>query len=305
VVAGVSAFSLHDVVVKGLSGSYPLLEIIFVRSLVAVWPIGALAAWDRGFRLSPARLGLLAGRGLLGVLSFAAYYMALAALPLADTVALYFAAPVILTGLSAVVLGERVGPRRWGAALVGLAGVLIVLQPGTGVFEPAGLLAVLSALLYAISQTLTRWLGRTEPASTIALSSIAVAIVVGGVSGLLGAGHGESAGLHPSMAFLTRSWAMPGGRDLAAMAVGGLLTAAGSYSLVQAYRAAPAGVVAPFEYIAIVWAVLLGYTLWGSVPGRATLVGVSLTVGSGLYLLRHEARASRWRRGAGKRAANS
>jgi drug/metabolite transporter (DMT)-like permease len=297
VLAGVSAFSVHDVVVKSLSGRYPLLEIVFVRSLVAVLPIVSLAWWERGPAvLSTHRPWVLAGRGLIGVCSFTAYYMALAALPLADTVALYFAAPLLLTALSALVLRERVGGRRWGAALVGFAGVLVVLRPGAGVFEWAGLLAVLSAFLYAISQTLTRWLGRTESAATIALSAILVALLVSGASGLVGLGRRTGRGLHPSLAFLTRDWALPGFGDLGVMTFGGFLAAAGSYCLVQAYRAAPAGVVSPFEYIMIVWAVILGYLFWGNVPGGATLFGVTLTVGAGLYLLRHEAGQERGRR---------
>jgi drug/metabolite transporter (DMT)-like permease len=297
VVAGVSAFAVHDVVVKSLSGRYPLLEIVFVRSLVALAPIGWLAWWERGpAALSMQRPWGLAARGLIGVCSFTAYYMALAALSLADTVALYFAAPLMLTTLSALVLRERVGARRWAAALVGFAGVLVVLRPGAGVFEWAGLLAVLSALLYAVSQTLTRWLGRTESAATIALSAIVVALLVSGGSGIVGLGGAARGPVHPSLAFLTRDWALPGWSDLGVMTFGGLVAAAGSYCLVQAYRAAPAGVVSPFEYIMIVWAVILGYVMWGSVPGGTTLAGVSLTVGAGLYLLRHEAAQERTRR---------
>jgi drug/metabolite transporter (DMT)-like permease len=296
ILVGVSVFPVQDVVIKGLSGAYPVLEIVFVRSLVALGPIAWLAWWER----TPAALAihrpwLHAARGLVGLLSFTTYYMALAALPLATVVALAFAAPLFLTALSALALREPVSGRSWGAVLVGFAGVVVVLRPGSAVFEPAALLAVLSAFCYAVSQTLTRRLGRTNSGATIVLTATTVAVVVSGASGLVARGRG--AGWHPSLAFLVRGWVLPPWGALGRMMLCGVIAGIGIYCLTQAYRMAPASTVAPFEYITIGWAVLWGYVVWGDVPGPSTVIGVATTVAAGLYVVHHQALVKRGRRG--------
>jgi drug/metabolite transporter (DMT)-like permease len=297
VLAGVSVFSIQDAIVKGLSGHYPLLEIGFIRCLLTVGPMAAVAWWERGRAgLLTRRPWLHLSRGSLAVLSFTSYYLALAALPLADVVALYFAAPLFLTALSRVILREPVGGRRWGALIVGFLGVLVVLRPGAAVFEPAALLAVMAALCYGGSQTITRELGRTDGAATIALASTLLYLAVCTAGGLLAGRQDQASDLHPSLAFLVRAWIWPGARDLVLMLLCGVTSGVGAYCLAQAYRAAPANTVAPFEYVMIVWAVLWGYLFWGNAPGPSTLVGVSMTVGAGLFLARHEALGARARR---------
>jgi drug/metabolite transporter (DMT)-like permease len=301
VLVGVSVFSLQDAIVKTLSGRYPLLEIGFVRCLVTIGPMAALAGWEGGRAgLSTHRPWLHLARGSLAVASFTSYYLALAALPLADAVAIFFAAPLFLAALSRLVLAEPVGVRRWSALVVGFLGVLLVLRPGTSVFEPAALLAVLAALCYGASQTITRELGRTDGAATMALTSTLLYLLVSAAGGLLAGRHGQAAGRHPSLAFLVRAWSWPEAPDLGLMMLCGLTAGAGAYCLAQAYRAAPASTVAPFEYVMIVWAVLWGWLFWGTVPGPSTVVGMALTVGAGLFLGRHETLDERRRRRAGR-----
>ena len=298
ILTGASVFPIQDVVVKGLSSTpLPLLEIVFVRSLVALLLIGWLA-WRQGDRVgwSVERPWLHLARGLSGFLSFTTYYMAIAALPLATTAALAFSGPLFLVALSALVLREPVDPRSWRAVVVGFVGVLVVMRPGASTFDPAALLAVLSALCYAVSQTITRELGRTHSGATIALSAIMVAVTASGISGLVSGGGGREAGLHPSLAFVARGWTTPSLGQLGTMMLCGVIASAGMYCLTQAYRLAPAGTVAPFEYAMIVWSVLWGYLIWGDVPGFFTVAGVSLTIGAGLYVLHHQARRHRERR---------
>ena len=290
ILVGVSVFPVQDVVIKGLSADYAVLEIVFVRSLVALGLVGWLVWRERAAAgVSLQRPWLHAARGLLGLLSFTTYYMAIAALPLATVTAVAFAAPLFVTALSALVLREPVDRGCWRALLAGFAGVLVVLRPGTGTFEPAALLAVLSALCYAASQTMTRELGRTHSGATIVVTATLVAAVVAGASGLLAGGGGRDAGLHPSLAFLVRGWVLPPWGALGRMMLCGLIAGVGIYCLTQAYRLAPAGTVAPFEYVTIGWAVLWGYVFWGDVPGPATAVGVVLTVGAGVYVLHRQA----------------
>ena len=303
VLVAASVFPVQDVLIKGLSGTYPALQIVFVRSLVGLALFTGLLWRERDARaFSFQRPWLHLGRGVLGLLSFTSYYMALAALPLATTTAVAFAAPLFVTALSARVLGEPVDRRSWLAVLGGFAGVLVVLRPGAATFEPAALLALFSALCYAISQTITRELGRTNSGASIAFTSTVVALVVAGLSGLVAGGGERGADLHPSVAFLVRGWSSPSGGALGRMILCGLISAVGIYCFTQAYRVAPGSTVAPFEYVMIGWSVLWGYLFWGDVPGPTTVIGVSATVGSGIYVLHHQARSQRARRAVDRAA---
>ncbi len=301
IVVGASVFPVQDVLIKGLSGAYPVLQIVFVRSIVALCVFSALLWREQDGTTFPLQRPWLHGvRGLLGLCSFTTYYMAIAALPLATVAAVAFAAPLFVTALSALVLGEPVDRRSWRAVLVGFAGVLVVLRPGAATFEPAALLAVLSAVFYATSQTITRRLGRTDSGAVIVLSATLVSLVASGLGGLLAGGGGQGAGLHPSLAFLVRGWTLPPLGSLGRMALCGLISSVGIYCLTQAYRIAPASTVAPFEYIMIGWAVLWGYVFWGDIPGPTTVIGVVTTVGAGVYVLEHQARLQRERRREGR-----
>ena len=305
ILVGASVFPVQDVLIKGLSGEYAVLQIVFVRSAVAL----ALFAWllwrerdSAAFPIQEPWLHVV--RGLLGLVSFTTYYMAIAALPLATVASVAFAAPLFVTTLSALVLGEPVDRRSWSAVVVGFVGVLVVLRPGAAAFEPAALLAVLSAVCYALSQTLTRELGRTHSGAAIVLTATLVAAVVAGASGLVAGGGGQEAGLHPSLAFLVRGWVLPPWGALGRMVLCGLVASVGMYCLTQAYRVAPGSTVAPFEYIMIGWAVLWGYVFWGDVPGPSTVIGVAVTVGAGVYVLHHQAVSHRERRREGRSPAS-
>jgi drug/metabolite transporter (DMT)-like permease len=304
ILVGASVFPVQDVLIKGLSGEYAVLQIVFVRSLVSLGIFAWLLWRERESAAFPIQQPWLHGaRGLLGLVSFTTYYMAIAALPLATVTAVAFAAPLFVTTLAALVLGDPVDRRGWSAVVFGFVGVLVVLRPGAAAFDPAALLAVLSALCYAVSQTITRYLGRTNSGATIVFSATLVSLLVAATSGLVAAGGGRGAGLHPSLAFLVRGWTLPPWGGLGRMALCGLISSVGIYCLTQAYRVAPASTVSPFEYVMIGWAVLWGYVFWGDIPGPWTLVGVATTVGAGVYVLHHQARAQLERRRAARAPA--
>jgi len=294
VVVGVSIFSAQDVVIKGLSGAYPVHEIVFVRSAVALALLLPLVWRDSGLAaLRTRRPGLHLFRGAAAFLAYSFYYLALAALPLAEVMALYFSAPLFVIVLSVAVLRETVAPRRWIAVGVGFAGVMVMLQPGVGAVEPAGLLAIAAAFTYAITAIVTRRLGSTDGGAVMAfhvtLFYLGASAIVGlalGVAGPVGA-------THESAAFLMRPWRVPPWPDLGLMALCGAIAAFGFYFLSQAYRVAPAATVAPFEYVALLWAVAWGYAVWGDLPAPQTWAGVALVVGSGFYLFRREAQRGR------------
>ena len=168
-VAGVAVFSLQDVILKWLSGDYPLHQAMVIRSLTAIPFLLGLLHLEGGTKLLfTAGTRAMVGRGLIMFLAYFTYYIALPALPLATTVALYFSAPLFITALSVVILGETVGPRRWIALALGFAGVVIVVRPGSSLFDWAAILPVLSGLCYALSMIHARKLGTTETAAALA-----------------------------------------------------------------------------------------------------------------------------------------
>ncbi|MCV0396817.1 MAG: DMT family transporter [Rhizobiaceae bacterium] len=158
------AFSLNDVAIKWLSGDYPLHQITFLRGLIAICITLALfVPLDGGYRaLLTNRFGFHVVRGLIVIVANMSFYAALATMPLGEATAIYFVAPLFITALSVVLLGELVGPRRWTAVLVGLAGVVLVIRPGGDAFTWAALLPLLGAFGYALLQITTRKLGVTE-----------------------------------------------------------------------------------------------------------------------------------------------
>ena len=290
IATGIGIFSIQDVIIRWIGGTYPAFEIVFLRGLVALVPMAILVYFSGGFTtLNVRHPWLNIVRGLLGLASYTAYYMALVAMPIADATAIFFISPMIVTLLSALFLKENVGLRRWSAVLVGFAGVLIIVRPGSGLLDPVSLLPVVAALAYASSQIIARRIGKTQTGASLAFSSMVVFV---GVSALAGAliGDGMFAGAaHPSIAFLLGAWSVPGAFDALLIVVCGLIAAAGFYFLSQGYRIAPASVVAPFEFIAMPLAMFWGILIWAEYPSPSTLLGIALIVGSGLYVLNREA----------------
>ena len=283
---GVLVFSLQDVVVKAFSGAYPVHQIVVVRCLVALpillWmlgPVGGLRA------VASPWSGWLALRGLVLVLSYTGYYLAFPVMRLADVLALYATVPLFVTCLAGPFLGERVGARRWAAVGLGFLGALVMLRPGTGVFEPASLLPILSAACYATAQLMARRLGTDVPAAVMAFYQNLMFLAAATALALAVLAFGGAAQDHPSLDFLLRPWVTPDWRDLLLIAACGPIAALGSVLLAQAYRGAEANLVAPFEYTGLIWATLWGFALWGEVPGPASLAGGSLIVAAGLYLV--------------------
>ncbi|MCP5001835.1 MAG: DMT family transporter [Hyphomicrobiales bacterium] len=290
VASGIGIFSLQDVIIRWIGGTYPAFEIVFLRGLVALLPIGAMVYFSGGFstlKVPHPRLNFL--RGMLGLASYTAYYMALVAMPIAEATAIFFVSPMIVTLLSALFLKEKVGVRRWAAVLVGFTGVVIIMRPGTGLLDPVAVLPLLAALTYAVSQIITRRIGKSQTGPSLAFLAMTVFVLLSGFFGaLIGDGRFADAS-HPSIVFLLSAWSVPGIFDLFLIVVCGLIAAVGFYCLAQAYRIAPASVVAPFEFVAMPLAMFWGVLIWAEHPSSTTIAGVLLIVGSGIYVLNREA----------------
>lgn len=297
------AFSLNDIGVKLLSDGYALHQVVMIRSVVGmvvfftvILPIAG--GWQA---LKTQRLVLHVVRGLCVVFANLFFYLGLSVMELADAVAIFFVAPLVITLFSVIFLGERVGAWRWAAIAAGFAGVLLIVRPGSSAFQLASLLPLVAAVLYATLHTLTRKIGATESAATMLFYIQAVFILT---SGAIGAalGDGQYAGGSEVLAFLTRAWAMPGLEDWILMAAIGVSSVLGGWAISQAYRVSAPAMVAPFEYVGMPIALVAGYLVWGDWPVPLAWAGIILIVGSGLVLIWREARAGRVRRRERRRA---
>lgn len=289
-IGGSAVFSVNDVAIKALSGGYALHQVILTRSVISlIFVVCFMCCTGTGLRqLRTGRLrGHLMRVGFVMV-SNIAYFLGLAALPLADAVAIAFISPLVVTLLSTLVLGEHVGPRRWAAVAVGLLGVIVMMRPGAGALQPAALLVLISACSYASTHMMTRRLKDTESAATLNFYVQVGFIFVSCAFGLT-VGDGHLAGsANPSLAFLFRAWIWPPVADWPWFLATGLSVAIGGLMISQAYRLCAAAVVAPFEYAAMPLAILWGVTIFGQWPDLTAWFGIALICGAGLYTLWRE-----------------
>lgn len=291
-VAGIALFSIQDLILKLLSGDYPLSEAMVFRSLTATPLIWLVVQFDGGSKtlFTPGTRRMI-GRGFIVFAPYTLYYLALAALPIATVVALFFAAPLFITVLSVLILGEKVGGLRWSAIAIGLGGVILMARPGTDLFDWAALLAIAAAAAYALAMISARQLGRSETASALAFWGNLVFLLCAGLLSLIfGSGAFEGA-THKSLAFLTRAWVTPSAHDLMLMCACGVIAAIALTLLTQAYRLGEASIVASFEYSSMIWGVLYGWLFFHDWPNRTGWLGISIISAAGLFVLWREYRA--------------
>lgn len=290
----VTFFSFNDMAIKFLSGGYALHEVVLIRSVVALlFVLGVVAPLSGGLRIMHTqRLPLHLLRGLFVVVSNMLFFLGLAALPLADAVALFFICPVVVTVFSVIFLRETVGRHRWGATLLGLCGVIVMMRPGTDSFQVASLLPLGSAVAYAGMHMLTRKIGQTEGAATLSFYIQLTFVLVSLAMGLAVGGGQLAEGAGPSLSFLFRAWVWPDPGDYVLLVAIGLASSIGGYFIGVAYRMADAAFVAPFEYLSLVLAVVWGLTIFGEWPDLASFVGIAMILTSGLYTIWREARVA-------------
>lgn len=297
---GMLSISINDMLIKQLSGGYPLHQMVFIRSAIGILFSLAILQWEGGFGLLKSKTPWLhVARGLLVVISNMTFFAALAVLPLAEATALFFVAPLFITLLSIPMLGEKVGPLRLGAVCVGLAGVVIMQRPWGGSSDPdvtrlVLLLPVLAALTYALMQLLTRKLGVTTKASAMAVYIQLTFLAVSALFWLV-AGDGRFAenASNESLVFLLRAWIWPEGTDFWLFVALGVNSGVIGYCLSQAYRLADAATIAPFEYLGLPLAVFWGWLIWAELPGPEVSAGITLIVGAGLFVFLRERQRNR------------
>jgi drug/metabolite transporter (DMT)-like permease len=272
-VAAVSSLAILDAGVKALAEAYPVPEIAFLRYIV-----GLIFAVGLAMRSSEG-IGSLATRRPVGHLirsfcnlgAMLLFYYAIARMALADVVSIAFAAPIFTTTFSVLLLKEKVSARRWAAVAIGFAGVLVMVQPGGGVWGIGAALALASAVLYALTLISSRQLSLTESSHTILFYYSIVCLAATG-------------------AVLPWQWRTPAPEDVWLFLLVGVTGSVGQFFMNQAFRFGEASMLAPLDYTALIWAAGFGYVFWSETPSPAVLVGVAL-VACSTMLVRGQKRA--------------
>ena len=266
-----AALSVMDAAMKELVQHYSSLQVAALRGMVAlpfviVWIYGR----ERSFRtLMNIRWGWHLVRGVLAILMLTSFIYAIRGMPLSEAYALFFVAPLMITALSVPLLKESVGPRRWGAVIVGFGGALIILRPGFVEISLTTIAVLVGATCYALNAISVRILGRTD--STAAMSFWFMVMVAAGAGAL----------------------ALPGWQPLRPVDTGwlvllGVTGAVGQLLITEAFKCAPPSIIAPFEYSALFWGLLLDFFIWGDLPGPMVYVGAAVIIASGLYVIHRE-----------------
>ena len=273
---GAAVLTLNDALIKVLAERYPTGEMLFIRGLF-VWPWILVFALRSG-GLSSLRIHNVRGQALRGACVIAGAFLfinGLRHLALADAIAIAFTGPLFITALAPVVLGERVGWRRWAAVLTGFAGVLFMLRPGSDVLQWAVIFPLGAAICGGLRDLITRRIAGTE--TTGAVLAVTTTVVL--LSGLATAPFTD--------------WVPPQRSDLVMFAASGVLIAIAHTLMIEAFRRGEATLVAPFKYSSLIWATLFGYLIFGDLPDPWTVAGAGIIVLAGLYVFRREAQLKR------------
>ncbi len=267
---GVFLFALNDALGKWLVADYSVGQLLFLRTVGATFVLFPLIWRHRAGVRIVSQWRLHVARILCMAADTYSFYFATKTLPLADVMTFYLAAPLIITALSIPLLGERVGLFRWGAVIVGFIGVLIALRPTGAAFSGSALIALFGSAMFALAVTITRKLRGTHWL-TLVTWQFAGAGIIGAVAA-------------------SAAWVQPSPADLVLMFLVGIVSMACFICITKALSIAPASLLAPFQYASIVWAVILGWLVWGDSPSTSILLGSAIIVGSGLVVFYRERR---------------
>ncbi len=268
-------FATLDTCAKVLVASLPVIEIVWLRFAVHSVIMAVPLARTGGLRLREVhRPWLQLLRALMLPTMTGLNFWALQYLQLAETGAVQFAVPILVALFAAWLLAERLDAGRWIAVLVGFAGVLVIVRPGTQGFHPAILIALVNAVIYALFSLLSRRLAATDPPSvTNMLSALGATLMIA--------------------PFALSVWTTPDTLlQWALILVMGTAGGLGHLSYAQAHRYAPASTIAPFMYQQIIYMILFGWLVFGDLPSAAVVLGAAIVVASGLYLLWRERRSA-------------
>lgn len=256
----------NDGIAKALTARYPADEITWGRYFFHFLILVPLIAWKHGpMALRPERAALHLLRGAFTVCATFFFFWGLSRLPMADTLALVFGYPLMVTAMSAIFLGERVGIRRWAAVLAGLIGTLIIIRPGTDVFQWWSLLGVMAGFCMACYWVVTRRISGSAPP-------------------LVAAAYAALFGTVVLPVLIPTGWVLPTWPDIGLMAAMGGIAAIFHLLVVKALDYAAASVLAPFGYCEMIMATAIGFFVFGDFPDVLTWLGIAIVIGAGIYV---------------------
>ena len=262
-------FGTSDTISKFLSGSLPIVEFLWIRYVLFLIMAVILVRRTPVRSVRPRNPGLQAVRGLCVAGSSILFVYGVRQMTMAQATTISFLSPLLITILSIPLLGEVVGVRRWAAVGAGMLGMLIVIRPGMGGFQPAALFGVASSFCWALALIITRKISSSDPPQTTVFWSAAIGTVFMSV-------------LLPWQAI----W--PTWKQMALALLLGVLASGGQWIVILAHRIAPASLIAPFFYTQLLWVTGLGFLVFGNLPDTWTLAGASIIIASGLYTAHRE-----------------
>ena len=271
-------FTLNDAIGKWLVSTYPVGQLLAIRSFVALAILLPITLYKRDIShiFSIHQPGIQSFRLLLVIVECSCFYWSVKFLPLADVFMFYLASPLFLTVFAVIILHEHVGVRRWAALGIGFLGVIVIFPPSSAVLSLPALIALGGSITLALMLTLTRSLSsRTDGLTLITLQTLAV--------GLAGLATFPFTHLIPNLA-----WVKPNFLDFSLLSLLGFVATLAHFMMNSAITIAPSSIVAPYQYTSIIWAIILGYLIWDDFPETQALIGASLIVGSGLFVLYRE-----------------
>lgn len=263
-------FAVMDAAIKYLTADFGTWQIMFFRGFFSLIPIAMLTARSGGLgTLRTSHLLSHVGRALIGIAAAFCFFYAYSIMPLADAYAIAFAGPLFMTALSVPVLKEKVGWRRWLAVLVGFVGVIVMLRPGQGMLTLTALVPLAAAAFYALTMLYVRVLARTESNAAITFYFVTTMSVMAAIA-------------------MIPEWRTPQGWQWLLLIMVGVIGGVAQIAFTQAFRLTSPSLLAPFEYTAMIWAVLFGYILFGDIPDKAIWIGGAIVVAAGLYIIHRE-----------------
>ena len=267
--AGDFMFALNDAMGKWLVASFSVGQVVLIRSIGAFVVLGPMLARQGSAKLfHMERRDLQFLRVLAMTLDTMLFYAAVVYLPLADVMSFYMAGPIYVAALSHLLLGEKVGWRRWTAILVGFCGVLIMLKPSSSAFSLPSIFALVGSLSFAFGIVLNRRLRGTSDTSLVTWQTVGT-LVAGGV-------------------LTIGTWQTPTAFDLGAMALLGIVSCVAHLLITRALKLAPASTLAPLHYTLLLWAIVFGLIFFGDVPGPRILIGAGVVVLAGLFIFHRQ-----------------
>jgi drug/metabolite transporter (DMT)-like permease len=271
-VASGAVFSGSNAASKWLIATYPIGEVLFARTLVGLLTLGAFILPVTGLAVyRTSRLRAHAMRACSQVGSQTMLLIAFSMMPLAGAIAIMFSSPIFSTLASSYFLHEKVGPVRWAVLFIGFLGVLVIANPGADTFQIGALFAFGNAVLFGTVVAGVRGMAATESANTLVMCQLTILSAVYAFALLFG-------------------FVMPTGFDAMLMIASGIGNGGAQYLWTRAIHLAPTSAVVPFQYIQLVWAMLLGFAIWGDLPTLGLLLGSAVVICSGLFLFWHETR---------------